>query len=166
MNLDISKGFVSPMAHLPFEAQVELAAQDVNGEAVSFDPVQIEGTYVVADDTVTVEGHLRTVAHAACALCLGPAEAPVELDFQETFRKDANEEQDEFFRYEGKNLPLDHMTLTLVMLNLPMRFVCSQSCSAGAEYLGDVEDAPQPEPEEEGTYRPFEGLKDLLENRQ
>ena len=165
MNLDISKGFVSPLAHLPFTAQVSLPPQDVGGEAITFDPVQLEGTYVVADDTVTLEGTLSTTAHATCALCLGPASAPVQVDFRETFRKDANEEEDECFLYEGKNLPLDHLTLTLVMLNLPMRFLCSEQCSAGAEYLGDVEDAPQPEPEEEGTYRPFEGLKDLLEKK-
>ncbi len=165
MNLDISKGCLSPLVHQPFSARVELAPQDVNGETVSFDPVELEGRYAVADDAVTLEGKLSTVAHAACALCLGPAAAPVQVSFRETFRKDANEQQDEAFRYEGKSVPLDHMALTLVMLNLPMRFVCSESCNAGTEYLGDAEDLPQPEPEE-GTYRPFEGLKDLLEKKQ
>ena len=165
MHLDISKGFVSPLTHLPFTAEVTLPPQDVSGDIITFDPVKLEGEYVVADDTVTLEGDLSTVAHGACALCLSPASAPVEVSFRETFRKDANEEEDETFHYEGKNLPLEHMTLTLVMLNLPMRFLCSDTCAAGAEYLGHVEDAPQPEPEEESTYRPFEGLKDLLDKK-
>ena len=95
----------------------------------------------------------------------GPAEKAVEIDFDETFRKDANETEDECFRFEGKAVPLDHMALTLAMLNLPMRFVCGRpDCHAAAELKAWNEEGKvwREEPEGEGTYRPFEGLDVLM----
>lgn len=138
MELDVSRGFVHPATPFSFETSLTLEAQDVGGETVTFDPVKLKGTYFVVDDTVRLEGKLMTRAHAACAVCLAPAEKAVEIDFDETFRKDANETEDECFRYEGKSVPLDHMALTLAMLNLPMRFVWRQPelpCRRGAEGL-------------------------------
>lgn len=167
MILDVTKAFVRPMEDFPFETVVELAAQDVNGDTVRFDPVRMQGTYSVLEDVVTLKGELQTVAHAPCALCLEEAGAPVQVSFQETFRKDANEEEDGCFRYEGKQLPLDHMTLTLVLLNMPMRFQCGGDCTGGMGLTAWnehdtvwAEEAQEPQ----GTYRPFEGLADLLED--
>ena len=81
---------------------------------------------------------------------------------------DANETEDECFRYEGKSVPLDHMALTLVMLSLPMRFVCgSADCHAATELKAWNEAGKvwNEEPEDEGTYRPFEGLDELLDSQ-
>lgn len=168
MFLDVSKAFVRPMVDFEFEAEVLLEKQEVNGDEVAFDPVKLEGTYSMMDDMVRLEGTLRTVAHAPCAVCLADAAADVEVAFSETFRKDADEEEDGFFKYEGKQLPLDHMTLTLVLLNMPMRFKCDGDCQAAAELKAwnEAETVWAEEEEEpQGTYRPFEGLKDLLEEQ-
>ena len=122
----------------------------------------------MADDTVRLGGKLTTRAHAACAVCLAPAEKAVEIDFDETFRKDANETEDECFRYEGKSVPLDHMALTLAMLNLPMRFVCGRpDCHAASELKAWNEEGKvwKEEPEGGGTYRPFEDLNELLDDQ-
>ena len=165
MELDVSQGFVHPATAFPFQAELTLEAQDVGGETVTFDPVTLEGSYFVVDDTVRLEGRLTTMARAACAVCLAPAEKAVEIDFDETFRKDANETEDECFRFEGNAVPLDHMALTLAMLNLPMRFVCGRpDCHAAAELKAWNEEGKvwREEPEGEGTYRPFEGLDVLM----
>ena len=128
MFLDVSKAFVRPMVDFDFEVEVPLEKQEVNGDEVSFEPVKLKGQYSMMDDMVRVEGTLQTVAHAPCAVCLTDASAPIEVEFAESFRKDADEEEDGFFKYEGKQLPLDHMTLTLVLLNMPMRFLCREDC--------------------------------------
>lgn len=167
MILDVTKAFVRPMEDFPFETTVELAPQDVNGDTVRFAPVEMQGTYSVLEDVVTLKGELETTAYAPCALCLEEASAPVKVSFQETFRKDADEEEDGCFRYEGKQLPLDHMTLTLVLLNMPMRFQCDHQCTSGAGLTAWNEQetvwAEEEGGEAQGTYRPFEGLADLLD---
>ena len=110
-----------------------------------------------------MEGELRTVAHAPCARCMQPASAPVIVRFDETFRRDANETEDESFRYEGKTLPLDHMTLTLVMLNLPMRFLCKEDCEGSPEWQAWQNASPKSSCEDGSpTQRPFEALQRLL----
>ena len=170
MNLDVSKAFVRPMEDFPFEAAVTLEEQDINGDKVSFDPVELQGTYSMIDDVVTLKGELHTVAHAPCALCMETASAEVNVTFRETFRKDADEEEDECFRYENKLLPLDHMTLTLVLLNMPMRFQCDHDCIGGEGLTAWDEEktvwAEEEAGETQGTYRPFEGLAQLLEEEQ
>ena len=170
MFLDVSKAFVRPMVDFEFEVEVSLDKQEVNGDEVTFDPVKLEGTYSMIDDVVTLEGNLRTMAYAPCALCMEEASAPVEVAFRETFRKDADEEEDGCFRYDSKLLPLEHMTLTLVLLNMPMRFQCDHDCTGGAGLTAWDEEktvwAEEDDGEAQGTYRPFEGLADLLQNNE
>lgn len=170
MNLDVSKAFVRPMEDFPFEVEVCVEPQDINGDQVTFDPVQMSGVFSMIDDVVTLEGELHTVAYAPCALCMETASALVDVEFRETFRKDADEEEDGCFRYDNKLLPLNHMTLTLLLLNMPMRFQCDHDCTGGAGLTAWDEEktvwAEQENSEQQGTYRPFEGLADLLENNE
>ena len=167
MELDVSKGFLKPAEAFPFEAEVVLPPQEVNGETVSFDPVALQGTYTVYDCTVKLEGELETVAHARCALCMQPADFPVHVKFSEDFRKDADEMEDEFFRFEGKKVPLDHMTLTLVVLELPMRFECREGCPGSEELQAWNENNPVSSNDAgASTQHPFEALRSLLEPRE
>ena len=170
MFLDVSKSFVRPMEDFPFEITVELPEQDVNGDLVTFDPVKIKGVYSMIDDVVTLSGELHTVAYAPCALCMEKASSPIEVSFTETFRKDADEEEDGCFRYDNKLLPMERMTLTLVLLNMPMRFQCDHDCTGGAGLTAWDEQktvwAEEEDGEAQGTYRPFEGLADLLGENQ
>ena len=166
MNLDVTKAFVRPMEDFPFSVDVELPAQDVNGDVITFDPVHMEGVFSMIDDVVTLSGDLHTVAHAPCALCMETASAVIDVPFSETFRKDANEEEDGSFHYDNKLLPLEHMTLTLVLLNMPMRFQCDHDCTGGAGLTAWDEQktvwAEEADGETQSTYRPFAGLADLL----
>ena len=166
MKLDVSKAFVRPMIEFPFEVDVPIETQQINGDSVSFDPAHIAGTYIMNDDVIRLNGKLHTKAYAPCAVCLAPACTEMEISFEESFRKDADEEEDGTFRYEGKQLPLDHFTLTLVLLNMPMRFKCEDECTAAfvlkawneAETVwAEEEDATQ------STYLPFENLKSMLD---
>ena len=128
MKLDVSKAFLRPMTEFPFETKVILQPQNVNGDEITFDTVKLSGTYMMNDDAVTLHGDLYTMAHAPCARCLEKVSLPIEVSFCEVFRKNACEEEDGFFCYENKHLPLERMILTLVLLNMPMRFVCENDC--------------------------------------
>lgn len=162
MELDVSKAFLNPTATFPFEAEVSLSPQDVCGDTVTFDPVAMKGVYLTVDDTVRLEGTLQTVAHGTCAMCLERADAPIKVEFAETFRKDANEMEDEFFRYEGKVVKLDHMTLTLVMLNLPMSFECKPGCGGSSDLQAWRNENTQSTFEETRQRNPFEALQSLF----
>lgn len=163
MFLDISKGFLFAEQDLPFQTEVILEPQIVFGEELRFSPVHLEGTYqVTAEDTVVVKGNLETAVYAHCSLCSAEVVLPLAIDFDEVFTKTADEIEEEEFLYEGKKLPLDHMTLTLCMLQIPMRFVCPEGCKEDVEvFLGHEEYRPHPE-EETATYYPFADLAEKL----
>lgn len=163
MELDVSKAFLKPGTAFPFQAQVNLPPQDVMGETVAFDEARLEGTYSVLENSVHLTGVLHTVVHAHCALCMVETKSPLRIDFAEVFRKDANETEDETFRYEGKAVPLDQLTLTLVMMNLPMRLLCKEGCRGSAEWQA-WQDKNASSSCEDGTptQRPFEALRSLL----
>jgi uncharacterized protein len=163
MELDISKALLSPGTEFPFAVEVTVPPQDVLGETITFDPVSLHGHFSALDGTVRLAGELMTTARAACAMCLNPARVPLLLDFDETFRKEAKEIEDEAFRYEGSKVSLDQMALTLTMLNLPMRFLCREDCDGGQTLKAYQQDIFKSSCEEESpTQRPFEALQRLL----
>ena len=163
MELDVSKALLMPGTEFPFMAEVTVPPQDVVGETVAFDTVKLQGTYSALDGIVRLAGWLTTTAHAACALCLNAVDAPLRIAFDERYRKDANEIEDEVFRYEGSKAPLDQLALTLLMLNLPMRFLCREDCDGGQTLQAYQQDIFKSSCEEESpTQRPFEALQRLL----
>ena len=93
-------------------------------------PVSLQGHFSVAEDgTVRLAGELMTTARAACAMCLSTRERSamkVPLRRNCTARTPTRLE-DEAFHYEGSRVTLDQLALTLLMLNLPMRFLCARS---------------------------------------
>ncbi len=163
MSLDVSKALKTPGSSFPFEETVALPPQDVLGETVRFEPVALQGRFMALDEgVVELEGHLSTAASAACALCMGPASADMQVDFREQFRKDARED-DEAFPYEGGKLDLEPMALTLVMLNLPLRFVCSPNCKGTEEWQQYQQRMPRDADDESASVQhPFKDLERLF----
>ena len=161
MELDVTQALLRPGEAFPFQADVSIPPQVVGSETVTLDTVRLTGTYTTMDGQVYVSGTLVTTAHAPCARCLMTVDTPLEIPFQETFRKDAVETEDEDFHYEGTAVSLDHLSLTLTMLNLPMRFLCDENCQ-GSKELQKYRPNPKSSCQED-TQRPFEALKQLLE---
>ncbi len=156
----------NPGTEYAFQAEQELAPQDVCGTQVCFDPVQLRGKLCAQEDgSVTLEGTLSTMAHTSCANCLSPVSKPVEGDFCETFLHGGDPEDDESFAYEGSRIELDKLTLFYVMLNLPLRFLCSEDCAGWQQYVtdsvsgGDETSLCQ---DELNVQRPFAALQQLL----
>ena len=163
MELDVSKALLTPGTEYPFTAEVAVPPQDVVGEMVTFDPVLLKGSYSALDGTVRLAGELTTTAHAACAMCLTPTSVAMNVAFDEPFRKDANEIEDEAFHFEGNRVTLDQLALTLLMLNLPMRFLCEEDCAGSDELQAYRQEIFKSSCEEESpTQRPFEALQHLL----
>ena len=161
MKLDVLHVLRNPGTEYVFSAEQTMAPQNVSGLEVSFDPVQLSGVMMAGSDgSVTVDGKLTTVAHAPCANCLAPASSAVEGDFRETFIFEGDPEDDESFAYTGSALDLEKLTLTYVLLNMPMRFLCREDCVC--TYEDDGEDVRMLCPDEVNVQRPFAALQQLL----
>lgn len=172
VKLDISEALRRPGETFPFSLETEIAPQEIMGDTVSFDPVRMEGSFSLNDGKLHLKGRLATTAHGSCAKCLEAADYPVNLKFHEVFTRkgaedgetDALEETDRL-AYDGPLLAVDQLALTLVILDLPMRFLCREDCEgiSGFTQMNREADADQ---EELTMQHPFSALQQLLNKDQ
>jgi len=145
MMLDISAALRNPGSAIPFEHEEPLAETEVLGEKVTFpEPAVIAGTYSLVDEALLIKGRLKATASAACARCLKAVDYPVSVPFEESFlrvdpRTSLQEDPwEERLVFSGNRVDLSHLALTLALLELPLRFLCSQSCKGIAEPAGEM----------------------------
>lgn len=95
------------------------------------------GAKQVIDD-VRVVGRLATKMEVACARCLDPVTHAVSRDFDLLYRPlgvdrrgdevSINKAETEISYYDGKGLLLEDVLREQVLLELPIRTVCSEQC--------------------------------------
>ena len=173
MKLNITEALRRPGESIPFIHEACIEPQDIMGDRVTFDPVRMEGSFSLIDGRLHLVGRLATVAYGSCANCLEAADYPVNLRFHEVFSRkgeETEEEEDELDRtdrlaYDGPQLAVDQLALTLVVLDLPMRFLCREDCKGllGITKTNREADADQ---EDLTTQHPFSALQQLLNKDQ
>lgn len=162
MKLNVSEALRNPGQEYPFHGEQTIAPVEIGGDTVTFDAAELSGTYFAADDgSVSVDGSLKTVAHAHCANCLEPASATVEASFRETFLRNGNPDDDEIFVYEGYQVDLDKLAMSYAVLALPMRFLCREDCPGFDAQNGADNDFNLCQKELPGQH-PFAALQQLL----
>ncbi len=169
MVLDVSQAFLRPGERIAFRHEEPIPPQLIFGETVTFpQPAVMTGDYLLEGSTLYLTGTLDVTARGSCAFCLSDVSYPVHQEFAEVFlhldrmtrlTKRAADD-DEQMTFEGKELDLAQLALTLTVLELPMRFVC-EACSqqAGEDDAGDDTHACQ---KETPTEHPFSALQQLL----
>jgi len=163
MLLDISRALRSQGTEFPFALEGEIPTQDILGEMVTFDKVTMSGNYSAAGKSVLVEGQLTAAAHARCAKCLSRAQAEVTVPFREFYVQDGDPEDPDKFAFEGYSLNLDHLALSLALLDLPMRFLCGEDCKGLCPVCGaSLNKQTCTCRKETLTKHPFEALQHLL----
>ena len=173
LRLDVSDALKSPGEEFPFRLTGELPSQNIFGETVSFDPVEMQGTVVFEGNVLALSGVLTSAAHGVCAACGEPVTYPVRVSFDEVFtrlshqmmlKKEAertNDLEEEQLTFEGSGVELDSLALTLTLLELPIRFECVPICEAmlQARQESNSQNACQKELPDQ---HPFSALQQLL----
>ena len=161
MKLNVTEALSHPGQEYAFSGLQAIADQDIGGQTVRIDDCQVAGVYMADEDgNISVKGQLETIAHAPCANCLADAQAEVRNDFDETFLRGGDPEDDEIFAYDGHEVDLDKLVMSYAVMALPIRFLCREDCP-GFEYRD-----PDVAPAEPGIQYPFAGLRQLLENNE
>ena len=169
MVLDVSQAFLQPGERIAFRHEEPIPPQLIFGETVTFpQPAVMTGDFLLEGSTLYLTGTLEVTAQGNCAFCLNEVRYPVTKEFSEVFlhldRMTRQTQQavddDERMTFEGKEIDLAQLALTLTVLELPMRFEC-ESCSEGSddEDVGDESRACQKETPME---HPFSALQQLL----
>ena len=173
MKLDISEALRRPGETFSFTHTPHIEPQDIMGDIITFDPVRMEGSFTQNDGKLHLKGRMATIAHGTCAKCLEAAHYQINLSFHEIFsrkgERDEEEEDDldqtDRLAFDGPQLAVDQLALTLVVLELPMRFLCKEECEGlpGITQMNREADADQ---DELTTQHPFSALQQLLNKDQ
>lgn len=113
------------------------------------EPVQLTITNR-GDKILEVEGKAVLSLLIPCARCLEPVRVPFELTIEERLDMKRSEEErirelDEQFYVKGYNLDVDQLVGNELMLNLPMRVLCSESCGGIDSRYGTDPNRQDPE---------------------
>ena len=170
MALDIREALRSPGEVIPFHHEEHIPAQEIIGDTITFEPAWMEGTMYLDEGRLRLSGRMSTTAHGTCAKCLEPAQHKVNVRFDEVFYRkgeplaaDEDPEEPSRFEYEGPQVAVDHMAMTLAVLALPMRLLCKKNCPGiPTEPQQDTHAGQKEMPAE----HPFSALQQLLNKDQ
>lgn len=169
MLLDVSRALRAPGEEIPFLHRDAIPPQEILGETVEFSDVCLDGFFSAMDESLRIHGTLRAVAHGHCAGCLKPVDYQVEVPFDETFTRQsrfAPQEEDpdgeEGWIYEGSKVELSHLTMTLAVLDLPIRFECEGGCPALSALPSEDDFTTHACQKDMPDQHPFSALQQLL----
>ena len=169
MVLDVSQAFLRPGERIAFRHEEPIPPQLIFGETVTFPaPAVMTGDFLLEGSTLYLTGTLEVTAQGRCAYCLSDVSYPVSKDFAEVFlhldrmtrQTQRVADDDEQMTFEGKEIDLAQLALTLAVLELPIRFECERCSNQSDE--DDVGDETRACQKETPTEHPFSALQQLL----
>ncbi len=90
--------------------------------------VDVEGTLSYDGRAAyTLEAEVRAVLSLNCDLCLKPFKSEITFTVNEVFCNEINPEE-EFWDFSDKTIDLKPAVVADILLNMPMRAVCSDDC--------------------------------------
>ena len=150
MNVDLLPIINNEGQKLGFDGEVSFTENDceiaclVKGEAVNF------------AGRLDIEGHISAVVKTVCARCLKSLEIPMELDFAETVGENEVE-------LDGSVLDVTSIVIGNVVVELPIRFLCSEDCKGLCGTCGANLNDTQCSCVDDSIDERFAVLKSLLE---
>ncbi len=91
-------------------------------------PADIDVEYSCDGESVRVWGRFVSKLKSECALCLKEFVEPFEFEFDESFVTAKRDEDDEAYLFEGDVIDISTMIIDNILINMPLRSVCSQDC--------------------------------------
>jgi len=129
--------------HKRFPVQVAVESVEMAGQAITFDrPFEGEAEVWNAGDRLLVKAEVSGEATLQCSRCLGPVTLPLDVSFEEEYVEgepadaDDDEEQEtevdagrSVSYYKGDEIDLSETLRDNVLLELPMKPLCSEDCA-------------------------------------
>lgn len=166
MLLDLRRVFEGDDQRVPFVHQMDLSQIEQWGDRPFAEPVQLEGYVQNRAESLRYTTQPATFFPQLDARLPGPGRARVRQDFDHTVvRKLNQQEDDDYIVCEDGILDLDLIAQDDILLELPIRMLCSEDCKGlcpvcGCNLNREQCGCQQPEWEPQGrTVRPFADLK-------
>lgn len=126
--------------------------------------ITFSGTLTNTNGILQLDGHLNTAYSSECYRCLCAVRKVMELKIKESFINSADAEQSNMYPFEGKVLDISKALNDNIILNLPMKQLCSNDCKGLCIKCGANLNEVQCGCSEDDTDPRMEGLNKYFDN--
>lgn len=126
--------------------------------------ITFSGTLTNNNGVLHLDGRLNTAYSCECYRCLSTVGKALELDIKESFINSADAEQTDLYPFEGKRLDISKALNDNIILNLPMKHLCSEQCKGLCNKCGANLNEMQCECEVDEIDPRLEGLNKFFEH--
>ena len=163
MLLDVSRECKDPGQSYPFEATADIEPMTVLDDPVRFTDVRLSGTMTGTGEAVRVSATVEADVESRCALCLEPVTKHLSAEIDALFAREPDPDDPDQFLLDGYKIETDDVAREALLLELPMRFVCSEDCKGICPSCGtNLNIAPCTCQEGGERQNPFSALSKLL----
>ncbi|MCR4435834.1 MAG: DUF177 domain-containing protein [Clostridiales bacterium] len=128
------------------------------------EPVVFKGNLVNIGGVLKLRGRLYTRYTAKCYRCLKDVTCSVDVDVTEDYISAEKNQDADAYTYEGSYIVIDKAFIDNIILNLPMKKVCSESCKGLCPMCGTDLNVSECGCKDNPMNLQMEILKNLLNN--
>ncbi len=129
MKIKLTQLIKAENAQIDINYECDLSDAEVWGEKLFAEPVRVTGSIRNRAEVIELVLNLQITADTACARCLKPVREVLSVDVSyDVVTELQNPDDEHLLLIEGDELDVDETVRTAVLLNMPMRFLCSENC--------------------------------------
>ena len=91
-------------------------------------PIGFKGQIENVNGVLILDGHLKVDYIAKCYRCLRDVDRKIDIGIRDEFISSKKATDNDFYIYSGNFVELDRVLKDNIILNLPMRQVCTKEC--------------------------------------
>ncbi|MCX7711902.1 MAG: DUF177 domain-containing protein [Clostridia bacterium] len=163
MKVDISHISKVDGASLELEISENLEGLESSVEGFEFeDPVDFKGTLVNIGGILKLDGHLDVAYTSKCSRCLKDLKSEMSVTIRESFVNGEKLADEDSYTYEGNYVSIDKALKDNIVLNLPVRQLCTEECKGLCKICGGDLNAKDCDCKEETMNPQMEVLKNFF----
>ncbi|NLV76389.1 MAG: DUF177 domain-containing protein [Tissierellia bacterium] len=132
MNIDLSDFHEEDVLSIHIEGELKKDALDINGRKIKFiKPIKYEGDIYRAQGDKILQVKIHYEYKEVCGRCLSPFIREEDTVLSGRLIRNSDEildEEDEVIYYDGEELDITEDIRDMVILSLPMKPLCSDTC--------------------------------------
>lgn len=129
MVLDLKQVFVNEGFTLPIEYEMDMSSADYSGEFPLKKPVSVKGSIFNRASVVQLSLKIEYLFLGDCHRCGTFTEKGYSLNLEKSLAVSVeSEESDNIITVPDMKLDLDELVFGEVYMNLPMKYLCSDTC--------------------------------------
>lgn len=165
--LNVTKALQNPGQEYPFTADAQIEEMEMLGDPIRFTGVEAHGSIVGTGKTISVTANVSATVVSRCARCLEEVSYPVTAALDAEFSREPDPDDPDQYLFEASTVDLTEALKDALVLELPLRFLCSEDCKGLCPRCGtNLNTGSCTCHKGVEIPNPFEALRSIVENNE